>query len=169
MFVPCAAPALSAGSAAGWRLSVCPDPDHFVSIFVTIFNLDGSDAACTAMLLDFSLDSAHPASTMLMRIDIHLHDESAGSVDRKLDHLLTHIRALVAQGVQIMAQLDTLEAQVRANTDVEASAVVLIQGIADRIAAAGVDPAKLAELTASLKASGEALATAVIENTPASE
>ena len=106
---------------------------------------------------------------MLMRIDIHLHDESAGSVDRKLDHLLTHIRALVAQGVQIMAQLDTLEAQVRANTDVEASAVVLIQGIADRIAAAGVDPAKLAELTASLKASGEALATAVIENTPASE
>lgn len=63
--------------------------------------------------------------------------------------------------------IDNLTAQVKANEDVESSAVLLIQGIAAQIAAAGVDPAKLADLTASLKASADALSAAVVANTPA--
>lgn len=55
----------------------------------------------------------------------------------------------------------------QANEDVEASAVLLINGIAARIAAAGVDPAKLSALTASLKTETDTLAAAVAANTPA--
>lgn len=64
-------------------------------------------------------------------------------------------------------ELDSLTAQVRANSDLLDSATVLINGIADRIAAAGVDPAKLQALTAELKAKDDVLATAVTANTPA--
>lgn len=65
-----------------------------------------------------------------------------------------------------MAALDDLTAQVAANKTVIDSALALIAGIADRIAAAGTDPAKLAELTASLKSEDDALAAAVAANTP---
>ncbi len=64
-------------------------------------------------------------------------------------------------------ELDTLTAQVTANTTVEGSAIVLIQGLASQIAAAGTDPAKLSALSASLKVSADALAAAITANTPA--
>jgi hypothetical protein len=66
-----------------------------------------------------------------------------------------------------MSVLDDLKAQVEANRTISQSAVTLINGIADRITAAGGDPVKLAELTASLKADDDALAAAVAANTPA--
>lgn len=66
-----------------------------------------------------------------------------------------------------MKELDDLTTQVTANDDVEASAVLLINGIAARIAAAGTDPTKLAALTTSLKTSADTLASAVTANTPA--
>jgi hypothetical protein len=62
---------------------------------------------------------------------------------------------------------DALAAQVTANETVEASAVTLINGIAARIAAAGVDPVKLKALTDSLTASAATLSAAVAANTPA--
>jgi hypothetical protein len=66
----------------------------------------------------------------------------------------------------IMATLDALTAQVAENNNLLASAVLLIDGIAAEIAAAGVDPTKLAALTSSLQSSDTALATAIIANTP---
>lgn len=65
-----------------------------------------------------------------------------------------------------MAELEDLTAQVAANKTVVDSALVLINGIAARIAAAGTDPAKLAALTADLKSEDDALAAAVAANTP---
>ena len=64
-----------------------------------------------------------------------------------------------------MADLTALTAQVQANSDVEASAVLLIQGLADQIAAAGTDPAALQALQDQLKASADSLAAAVAANT----
>ncbi len=71
--------------------------------------------------------------------------------------------------------LQTLADQVKVNTDVEASAVLLIQGIAARIAAAvaaaianGATPEELAPVTdevAALKKSADDLASAVAANT----
>ena len=66
----------------------------------------------------------------------------------------------------IMAQLDTLEAQVKANTDVEASAVTLIQGIAAALEAAKTDPVKVQALADALKASADNLSAAIVANTP---
>ena len=63
--------------------------------------------------------------------------------------------------------MDNLEAQVTANTSVENSALLLIQGIAAQLVAAGTDQTKLDALAANLKASGDALAAAVAANTPA--
>ena len=73
--------------------------------------------------------------------------------------------------------LSDLQAQVKANTDVDDSATLLINGIAARIQAAvdaaianGATAAELAPITdeiASLKKSSDALAAAVVANTPA--
>jgi hypothetical protein len=72
----------------------------------------------------------------------------------------------IDEGVFTMsAQLDELIAQVAANATVIGGATALIQGFAAQLAAAGTDPAKLAELAASLKASDDALAAAVVANT----
>lgn len=70
-----------------------------------------------------------------------------------------------------MSALSDLQAQVAANVDAEASAVTLIQGIAQQLADAlaagpgGQDPA-LVDLAAKLHASADALAAAVTANTP---
>jgi len=63
-------------------------------------------------------------------------------------------------------EFDVLTAQVKANTEVIESAIVLINGIADRIEEAGIDPAKLTALTDELRAKDAALAEAVTANTP---
>lgn len=65
-----------------------------------------------------------------------------------------------------MSELDNLTAQVAGNRSAIDSAVVLINGIADRITQAGTDPAKLAALTADLKSEDDTLAAAVVANTP---
>lgn len=64
-------------------------------------------------------------------------------------------------------ELDSLTAQVTANNAVVESAIVLINGIADRILAAGVDRTKLTELANSLKSEDDTLAAAIAANTPA--
>ena len=71
--------------------------------------------------------------------------------------------------------LDDLALQVQVNTDVEASAVIALNGIADRIAAAVVAAiangateeqlAPVADEVAALKISADALAAAVAANT----
>lgn len=81
-------------------------------------------------------------------------------IHRKLNRVLERLCAM-------SKELDDLTAQVKSNSDLLDSATTLINGIADRITAAGVDPTKLAALTAELKAKDDALATAVTANTPA--
>lgn len=67
------------------------------------------------------------------------------------------------------AELQALITQVKANTDVEASTVVLIKGLAAKIEASKDDPAALSALAASLKTSADATAAAVVANTPAGD
>ncbi len=61
--------------------------------------------------------------------------------------------------------LDELQAQVTQNTQVEQSAIVLIQGLAAQIAANATDPAKIQALADQLNTSATALAAAVTANT----
>lgn len=81
-------------------------------------------------------------------------------LDTKLDRIIERLKAM-------SKELDDLTAQVTANSVLLDSATTLINGIADRITAAGVDPAKLSALTAELKAKDDALAAAITANTPA--
>ena len=93
-----------------------------------------------------------------MRVDVHLH---AGS------ELAGMLRLILANQEKIMSALDDLTAAVAAEDTVIDSAIALINGIPALIAAAGVDPAKLAALQTDIKAKSTALAAAVAANTPA--
>jgi hypothetical protein len=65
--------------------------------------------------------------------------------------------------------LKELEVQVQANTDAEASAAVLLQGLSDLLATAVAsgDPVEVQAISDKLKASADVLAAAVVANTPA--
>jgi hypothetical protein len=66
------------------------------------------------------------------------------------------------------AEFDALVAQVTANTDVEASAIVLIQAIAAQLAASPT-AAQVSALSTQLKTSADSLAAAIVANTPVAQ
>lgn len=88
-----------------------------------------------------------------------------------LTEILARVKLLTrevrAESQAMSKELDDLTAQVQRNGDVEASAVTLIQGIAQQLKDAQNDPAAVAALAASLGAQADALAAAVAANTPA--
>ena len=84
-----------------------------------------------------------------------------------LDGLAKSLAKLGTQETDIMADLSSLEADVKANGDAVASAVTLLQGLKAQLDAAGTDAAKLADLSASIEANTSNLAAAVAANTPA--
>lgn len=92
--------------------------------------------------------------TLLLRIDSRL---------KTIINLLIQIKR---EEAFMTAELDALRVEVSHVHDVELSAVTLIQGLAAQIAAAHDDPAALLDLTAKLHDSAEALAAAVVANTP---
>ena len=106
-------------------------------------------------------------------IDLHIHvychpvNQPGVPVSARLDTIETLLRSVLVKEQRIMSELTDLQAQVAQNTAVEQSAIVLIQGIADRIEAARTDPAALQALTQELRSMDEALAAAVAANTPA--
>lgn len=95
-------------------------------------------------------------------------EATAEEIDAWTDGLASMIAAKLKGAVQAMSgSLNTLAAQVHHNSDVVQSAIVLINGISDRIKAAGADPAALQALTQELDTQDQALAAAVAANTPA--
>lgn len=99
--------------------------------------------------------------------EIHIHAKTDVEVLRRLSVIQGKLDLIHQRQELIMSILDDLSAQVAANRTISQSALTLINGIADRITAAGVDPAALAALTASLKEDDDKLAAAVAANTPA--
>ncbi len=87
--------------------------------------------------------------------------------ERKLDRVLRAVARLTVKEGYVMADLTILTAQVAANTEVEASAIVLIQGLADQLAAAATDPVAITALADQLKLSAQTLAGVIVANTPA--
>lgn len=92
--------------------------------------------------------------------------ENMQRLEEKLDRLLFIQKVALKLGVNMANELADLEAAVARNTTVTGSVKALVVGLAERIAAAGTDPAKLAALTASLTASADELTAMVTENTP---
>jgi hypothetical protein len=100
-----------------------------------------------------------------MKIDVHLHFPI--EITQKLDKILDALGSIRRKEATMSVELDNLAAQVKANGDAEASAIVLIKGLADQIAAAKTDPVALQALSDSLKASATSLSEAITANTPA--
>ena len=101
-----------------------------------------------------------------MRLDVYVHFDPLPADDR-LDEVLTILKRLGTEIGAVMAvDLAPLTAQVAANTTVIGSALALINGFAAQLEAAGTDPAKLADLQSQLKTQDDALAAAVLQNTP---
>lgn len=99
---------------------------------------------------------------------MHIHIYHHHSFDDEVPSWVEDLVNLINLNKEtIMAAIDDLQAAVAAEDTVIDSAITLIQGIPALIAAAGVDPAKLAALQSDITAKSAALAGAVAANTPA--
>jgi septation ring formation regulator EzrA len=87
-----------------------------------------------------------------------------------IENAIAKMSSMLAQVLkkekEMSKELDALTNQVKQNTNLEQSAVTLIQGLADQIAAAKDDPVKIDALTQELKTKADALAQAITANTP---
>lgn len=88
-------------------------------------------------------------------------------IEQKIDSIRLSEQQQALGDLIMSSQLDTLTAQVTENTNTEASAVALLNNLHDLLVAAGTDPVKLTELAGTLKGSSDALAAAIVANTPA--
>jgi ATP/maltotriose-dependent transcriptional regulator MalT len=101
------------------------------------------------------------------------HGQQLCEIRAALARIETALQFSISKEFDMSAELDTLTAQVKANSDAVDSATALINGIAARIDAAvagGATQATLAAMTAlssELKAKDDTLAAAVVANTPA--
>ena len=102
-------------------------------------------------------------------MEFYIRHSPDADTSKKLDAILAGITKLLTWRTTMSAAMDALIVQVTKNSEVEASAVLLIQGISQQLKDAianGADPVKLAELTAQLDNSAQALGAAVAANTP---
>lgn len=105
-----------------------------------------------------------------IRIDIYHHNgdmDQDGGLPAKLDVIIAMLDDVLRKEIQMSAAMDALSAQVKANVDAEASAMVLINGLVDQIIANKEDPVALQKMADDLKASATSLSANVVANTPA--
>ena len=93
--------------------------------------------------------------------------EDLTEVLNKLDEIIIALKNVQKKENEEMADLTALTAQVKANTDAEASAIVLLNGLSDQLKAVANDPAAVAALADQLKTSSDKLAAAIVADTPA--
>jgi ABC-type transporter Mla MlaB component len=84
-----------------------------------------------------------------------------------LSGLASNIAALTLKQEQAMTDLTALTVEVARNTEVDTSAIALLTGLAAQIEALKTDPAALQALADTMRGSSDALAAAVLANTPA--
>lgn len=89
-------------------------------------------------------------------------------IARDTKKILRLLGDLGEREIQMANELDALTSQVKANTDAEQSAIVLLEGLKKSLddAIASGDPNKLKELSNALGTSQAALAKAIVDNTP---
>ena len=83
-----------------------------------------------------------------------------------LSGLESKIAVLTTKQEQVMTDLTALTAEVERNTSVDESAIALLTGLAAQIEALKTDPVALQALADTMKGSSDALAAAVVQNTP---
>ena len=81
--------------------------------------------------------------------------------------IIKALNAITKQGVTMTQEVDDLQAAVAAEGTVIDSAITLLNGLSARIADLAEDPVALKALSVEVKAKSDALAAAVVANTPA--
>ena len=99
----------------------------------------------------------------MLNVSISLTPDVA--TQAQLNRIEGMLEALTKGAISMAVDLTALTAQVAANTDLENSAITLIQALAAEFAAAAADPGAVAALATRLKASATALAAAISANT----
>lgn len=87
-------------------------------------------------------------------------------LEKKLDALGHDINLLLGRLKHMSQALEDLKTAVTAESTVVDSAITLIQGLSDQIAALKPDEAAIAQLAADVKAKADALAAAVAAGAP---
>jgi hypothetical protein len=103
-----------------------------------------------------------PETTQLDRIESRL-----ARIEQKLDLDLSLSRAQLQEQFLMATNLDGITQQVTATQDAEQAAIVLLGQLHDMLVAAGTDQSKLDALAEQLRTNKEALAAAIVANTPA--
>jgi hypothetical protein len=93
--------------------------------------------------------------------EIHLHFHQGPD-----EEAMVLLRQLTTQGETVMADLTELQAAVTAEGTVVASAVTLLNQLAQMVRDAGTDPVALAELADQIETQSADLAAAVEASTP---
>lgn len=106
------------------------------------------------------------------RIDVHIHLPAGGGttspdVAALLQQILAKLTTQQGELDHMSAELDDLAVAVSENTDIDQSAIQLLNELADKLDAAAADPAAVAALAADIRSSSAGLAAAVTANTPA--
>jgi hypothetical protein len=107
--------------------------------------------------------ATHGLEALLMRLIDNLIERDT----QRTQEMAKHLECISMEIKKMSAQLDALKAAVAQNAEVDASAIALIQGIAQQLQAIKDDPAAIQALADELMAKNAALAAAVTENTPA--
>ena len=102
-----------------------------------------------------------------VNVVIHVYQPEAGETTKTLALILNALTNLKNEVQTMGSDLTALTAQVTANTTVEGSAVTALNGLAAQIASLKNDPVALQGLSDQLKTSSDALAQAIVANTPA--
>lgn len=106
-------------------------------------------------------------------VHVHVHGTSDPATVQKLDAILRQLGIINQKETQMAADLTALKAAVQADTEVDQSAITLMTGLTAKIQelinASGntVDPAELQGIVDGINATKDALAAAVVANTPA--
>lgn len=84
----------------------------------------------------------------------------------RLDRMENALAILIMRSEEMSVEMDRLHASVARNTEVSASIVVLVEGLAQQIRDNAEDPDKLRALADEIDASSQREADAVVANTP---
>lgn len=87
-------------------------------------------------------------------------------IEQKVDTVLALQRATLSEQFLMATNLDTITQQVTETQDAEQAAIILLGQLHDLIVAAGTDQTKLNALAEQLRTNKEALAAAIVANTP---
>ena len=101
---------------------------------------------------------------MNFTVHVYLHGDEQDHVNHRLDEIVSLINQL---GAIIMATLQDLQASVTAENTVIDSAITLLQGLAQQVKDLKPNQAAIDALAADIGGKTQALADAVVANTPA--